>query len=56
MSVLDKFKLDGKVALVSGCYSLDEFYRHRPEYQQLKRLKSQRGNYSYLGFAQLSNP
>jgi NADPH2 dehydrogenase len=25
--------------LVSGCYTLDNFYRSRPEYQQLKELK-----------------
>jgi len=25
--------------MVSGCYSLDSFYRNRPEYQQLKELK-----------------
>lgn len=25
--------------LVSGCYTLDNFYRGRPEYQQLKKLK-----------------
>ena len=25
--------------LVSGCYTLDEFYRQRPEYQQLSELK-----------------
>lgn len=28
--------------LVSGCYLLDKFYRSRPEYQQLKHLKSQK--------------
>jgi 2,4-dienoyl-CoA reductase-like NADH-dependent reductase (Old Yellow Enzyme family) len=27
--------------LVSGCYTLDKFYRSRPEYQQLKELKRQ---------------
>jgi len=26
--------------LVSGCYSLDDFYRNRPEYRQLKQLRS----------------
>ncbi len=26
--------------LVSGCYSRDDFYRKRPEYQQLKQLKA----------------
>jgi len=25
--------------MVSGCYTLDDFYRNRPEYQQLRRLK-----------------
>jgi 2,4-dienoyl-CoA reductase-like NADH-dependent reductase (Old Yellow Enzyme family) len=25
--------------LISGCYMLDDFYRNRPEYQQLKALK-----------------
>ena len=28
--------------MVSGCYSLDEFYRKRPEYQQLRQLKRQK--------------
>jgi len=28
--------------LVSGCYSLDDFYRSRPEYRQLRRLKSRK--------------
>jgi 2,4-dienoyl-CoA reductase-like NADH-dependent reductase (Old Yellow Enzyme family) len=28
--------------LVSGCYPLDDFYRHRPEYDQLARMKRQR--------------
>jgi 2,4-dienoyl-CoA reductase-like NADH-dependent reductase (Old Yellow Enzyme family) len=27
--------------LVSGCYLLDNFYRGRPEYQQLQKLKRQ---------------
>jgi 2,4-dienoyl-CoA reductase-like NADH-dependent reductase (Old Yellow Enzyme family) len=29
--------------LVSGCYTLDSFYRSRPEYQQLKEFKRQSG-------------
>jgi len=41
--------------LVSGCYSLDDFYRSRSEYQQLRQLKRRRGHYSYLDFAKLSN-
>jgi len=28
--------------LVSGCYPLDEYYKRRPEYEQLKQLKSTR--------------
>ena len=28
--------------MVSGCFSLDEFYRNRPEYQQLRQLKSKK--------------
>jgi len=28
--------------MVSGCYSLDDFYRKRPEYQQLRQLKRQK--------------
>jgi len=28
--------------LVSGCYTLDAFYRNRPEYRQLRQLKSQK--------------
>jgi len=30
--------------LVSGCYTLDSFYRSRPEYQQLKEFKRQSRN------------
>lgn len=30
--------------MISGCFSLDDFYRNRPEYQQLKQLKGKRGN------------
>jgi hypothetical protein len=30
--------------LVSGCYPLDEFYKQRPEAQQLASLKQQRKN------------
>jgi NADPH2 dehydrogenase len=26
--------------LVSGCYPLDDFYKQRPEYEQLKQLKN----------------
>lgn len=29
--------------LVSGCYTLDSFYRNRPEYQQLQELKRRSG-------------
>jgi 2,4-dienoyl-CoA reductase-like NADH-dependent reductase (Old Yellow Enzyme family) len=25
--------------LISGCFSLDDFYKNRPEYQQLRQLK-----------------
>jgi len=28
--------------LVSGCYSRDDFYRSRPEYRQLRQLKSKK--------------
>ncbi|MGB2826717.1 MAG: hypothetical protein WBC50_00750 [Dehalococcoidales bacterium] len=28
--------------LVSGCYTLDDFYRERPEYQQLRELKGKK--------------
>ncbi len=28
--------------LVSGCYTLDDFYRQRPEYQQLRKLKEKK--------------
>jgi len=28
--------------MVSGCFSLDDFYRNRPEYRQLRQLKSRR--------------
>ncbi len=28
--------------MVSGCYTLDDFYRNRPEYQQLRKLKRRR--------------
>ncbi|MEE9366845.1 MAG: hypothetical protein V3W44_09180 [Dehalococcoidales bacterium] len=28
--------------MVSGCYTLDDFYRNRPEYQQLRELKRRR--------------
>jgi len=28
--------------MVSGCYTLDDFYRNRPEYQQLQKLKRKR--------------
>jgi len=28
--------------LVSGCYLLDDFYRGRPEYRQLRDLKRKR--------------
>ena len=28
--------------LVSGCYTLDDFYRKRPEYQQLRKLKGKK--------------
>jgi len=28
--------------MVSGCYLLDDYYRKRPEYQQLKRLKKKK--------------
>jgi 2,4-dienoyl-CoA reductase-like NADH-dependent reductase (Old Yellow Enzyme family) len=28
--------------LISGCYLLDDFYRNRPEYQQLKKLKGKK--------------
>jgi len=30
-----------RLGLVSGCYALDNFYRSRPEYQQLQQLKRQ---------------
>ena len=29
-----------RCGLVSGCYPLDDFYKQRPEYEQLKRIKA----------------
>jgi len=28
--------------MISGCFLLDDFYKKRPEYQQLRQLKSKK--------------